>query len=128
MPLNKIAHREYYKEYSRARRRAGDLNFVTSSMLANAKSRSRKRGMEFDITKEYLLSIWPDECPVLGIAWNFAGTKKDRYGSPSLDRIDNSKGYVPGNVRIISTRANMIKTNLTYDEVRLLYENFHKVR
>jgi len=40
--------------------------------------------------------------------------------SPSLDRIDNSKGYVPGNIAVISMRANMIKNNATLAELKAI--------
>jgi hypothetical protein len=40
--------------------------------------------------------------------------------SPSLDRIDNTKGYVPGNVWVISWRANDLKRNATLEELKLL--------
>ena len=39
---------------------------------------------------------------------------------PSLDRIDNSKGYVPGNIAVISMRANMIKNNATLAELKAI--------
>lgn len=35
---------------------------------------------------------------------------------PSLDRWDSSKGYVPGNVFVISYRANTLKNSATLDE------------
>ena len=40
--------------------------------------------------------------------------------SPSLDRIDNSKGYVPGNIAVISMRANMIKNNASLVELKAI--------
>jgi hypothetical protein len=37
--------------------------------------------------------------------------------SPSIDRFDNSKGYVKGNVWIISDRANRLKSNLSKEDL-----------
>jgi hypothetical protein len=37
-----------------------------------------------------------------------------------LDRIDNSKGYVPSNIAVISMRANMIKNNATLAELKAI--------
>lgn len=50
---------------------------------------------------------------------------KDRakQGDPaiaSLDRKDNSKGYVPGNVFIISHRVNTLKGSISLEELRAL--------
>jgi hypothetical protein len=40
-----------------------------------------------------------------------------RVGPPSLDRVDSSRGYVPGNVQWISELANRIKSDATSAEV-----------
>jgi hypothetical protein len=48
------------------------------------------------------------------------GNGKSTASSPSLDRIDSSKGYVKGNVRVISHRANLLKNNATVEELKLL--------
>ena len=85
------------------------------SMLKRAKSRAVKKGIDFDLTVEDI--IIPDICPVLGIPL-FMGTKKRHDNSPSLDRIDNSKGYVKGNVRVISWRANHLKSDSNIQELR----------
>jgi hypothetical protein len=56
--------------------------------------------------------VIPTYCPALGIKLKAAvGVKSNRDLSPSLDRIDPSKGYVPGNVQVISYLANKIKQN-----------------
>ena len=61
----------------------------------------------------------PDCCPVLGIKLE---RNRDKCGpgpgSPTLDRIVPSLGYVPGNVVVISHKANSIKSNATAAEIR----------
>jgi hypothetical protein len=64
---------------------------------------------------------FPDTCPVLGIDIYSNGRQTDN--SPSLDRIIPELGYVPGNVRIISRRANMLKSNATSDEIAAVYND-----
>lgn len=41
--------------------------------------------------------------------------------SPSLDRFKPELGYVKGNIHVISTRANRIKNDATYNEIRKLF-------
>lgn len=64
-------------------------------------------GLPFSIEVGSLLI--PSLCPVLGIPLIVGGKRSPN--SPSLDRIEPSRGYVPGNVRIISDRANRLKSN-----------------
>ncbi len=47
----------------------------------------------------------------------YVGEGKPHEGSPTIDRLDPSKGYVQGNVVVISNKANRIKSNATSDEV-----------
>lgn len=79
-----------------------------------AKSRANKKGREFSI--ELSDVVIPALCPVLGIPM-------DR---PSLDRIDGTKGYVKGNVRVISHRANMLKNNATIEELTLVLRDLKR--
>jgi hypothetical protein len=37
--------------------------------------------------------------------------------SPSLDRIKPELGYVPGNIQVISARANVMKNDATPEEL-----------
>lgn len=86
--------------------------------LGQAKRRATKDGRQFDITIEDLLPL-PTVCPVLGIELNYAGTKVRGFvdTSPSIDRIDSSKGYIKGNVQIISWRANRVKSDASVEEL-----------
>ena len=80
-----------------------------------AKHRAKTRGMDFDITKEDI--IIPDVCPVLGIEISRRNTKQSR-SSPSIDRIDSTKGYTKDNIQVISWQANTMKTNATKEELQ----------
>lgn len=62
------------------------------------------------VTAAYVHSIIPDACPIFGTEFVFRGNKKMIPESPSLDRLDPKLGYVPGNVVIISVKANLIKS------------------
>lgn len=83
-------------------------------MLTAAKRRARTRRMVCTITKADI--IIPRMCPLLGIPL-FVGVGKPGPNSPSLDRIRNEIGYIPGNVWVISHRANSLKSNLTAEEI-----------
>lgn len=50
-----------------------------------------------------------------------------RPASPSLDKIIPSLGYVPGNVRIISARANLLKNDATVDELRAILKDAEQI-
>lgn len=94
------------------------------SLLCIAKGRARKRGLEFDVSIDDL--DIPTHCPLLGIEINYRA--KGRGGSnnsPSIDRIDTSKGYTKGNVWIISWRANRLKSDATLDELRGIFLNLN---
>ena len=61
----------------------------------------------------------PDFCEVLGfpLVYDGRGRKRPHPDSPSLDRLIPSLGYVNSNVRVISHRANLLKSNATPDEM-----------
>lgn len=85
-------------------------------MLIRSRARAKTRGIEHRITIDDVLAVWPTDgrCPVLGIELERnLRSHHGAPGSPSIDRIDNSKGYVVGNIHVISLQANSIKTDYT---------------
>jgi hypothetical protein len=88
-------------------------------LLLSAKHRSIKKGVVCTI-KEEDIHI-PTICPVLGIAiekvFNPDGKRGACEGSPSLDRIDNTKGYIKGNIQVISNKANSMKNSATPEQL-----------
>lgn len=95
-------------------RRAWRSKNLVRCLLNEARSRARARGVEFTIT---LGDIPPmgTRCPLLGHPFPPPDQRRTPF-SPSLDRIDPTKGYVPGNVWIVGYRANLIKNDGTAEE------------
>lgn len=63
---------------------------------------------------------WPETCPLLGIPLNYTKGQGRTDNSPSIDRIVPHLGYIPGNVIVISWRANRIKNNGNSKELRAI--------
>ena len=83
---------------------------IESKILRRAKSRAKQRELEFNLTIEDI-SI-PKTCPVLGIDLFVTTGRSGSYdNSPSIDRINPNKGYIKGNIQIISALANSMKSN-----------------
>lgn len=107
-------HREYE---AKRRRKASESSkdYWAKVLYYSRKAHAKKEGLKFEIEVGDLLPI-PDVCPVLGIPI-YRNEEKHGPNSPSVDKLIPSKGYVKGNVRVISWRANSIKSDATIDEV-----------
>ena len=91
------------------RYRANPLGYL----LMIAKSRAKKSDINFDINVEDL--ELPSICPILLEPIDILNSSY-RYGA-SLDRVNNELGYVKGNVRVISRKANRLKGDATADQL-----------
>lgn len=85
-----------------------------SKMLARAKTRAKSRGIEFNISLDDIYI--PEWCPIMDFKLEVHKGRLQK-NSPSLDRIDPDKGYVKGNVWVISYLANAIKGQATPEEL-----------
>lgn len=92
---------------------------IARRLISYIKTRASNRGLEFSLSPKDLFPF-PKHCPMLGIPLVYLGSNKNRNNAASIDRIDNSKGYIPGNVHIISWRANHIKNDATVEELRAI--------
>jgi len=94
-------------------------------LYKNIKSRCKRIGREFSIELEDI--IIPEKCPVFG----FDLKREDRQTwmcAPSVDRIDSSKGYIKGNVTVVSRRANILKKDATLEELEQLFNYYKTLR
>ena len=96
--------------------RIGNEKNIINYLLRGARSRCKISGLQCTVTSADIKLV--HICPLLGIPLKIAkGVGNANANSYSLDRIDNSKGYIPGNVWIISRRANLIKSDATLEEL-----------
>ena len=91
-------------------------------MLINAsKQRAKLKNRDHSITVDDIKAIYPTDgcCPIFGmkLEFNNAGFREN---SPSIDRIDSSKGYTTDNIQIISWKANRIKSYATVEELEII--------
>lgn len=103
---------------------------VEKCMWGAAKSRAKRDNLSFNI--EISDIIIPDICPILGIKiFHNIGNGKMTDNSPVLDKIVPSLGYVKGNVKVISNRANRLKNYLTLELIEkiksYIIDNYPKI-
>lgn len=98
---------------------AKDHNWKLEQTLKASKERASRKKLEHSLTLEQLILLYPKDnlCPIFGIELQW-GFPKDT--SPSLDRIDSTKGYTYDNCQIICNKANRIKSDATPKELELL--------
>lgn len=106
---------------------------ITSGLVNHARARAKDKNLSFDVDAAFIRSMVGENaqlashCPLLGIPLEWS-THRDNGGkalpgSPSLDRIDSTKGYTKDNVWVISHRANSIKNNASHEELTLVAQN-----
>lgn len=96
-------------------------NNIQQYIYSNARARAKSKKQEFTITRNDV--IIPEFCPILGIKLEVLDSGRTG-SSPSIDRLDNEKGYTPENILVISDRANTLKSDSTQEERRKIY-NFY---
>lgn len=107
------------KEY----RRQYVLKNYDKHLYDKCKARCKKDGITFNLTPDDIKI--PNKCPVLGIKLK-PSIKGISENNPTIDRIIPSLGYVKGNIVVVSWRANRLKSNASFDEIRRLYEFYAK--
>lgn len=116
--LNAYQRRRHPEVYQKERERmALDMEFRAKTLLHSVRSNARKRGIPYDISWTDIVPLLKQGiCAVSGLTLDFAVARGNPRG-PSIDRIDSSKGYVPGNVQVVCLQANMAKGKWDYDSL-----------
>ncbi len=118
--------RRPYSELSQAKKRAScersrkyRVKYYERYLVVRLRRKAEKLGLPFDLTEEDV--VVPSVCPVLGIPIEKDG-RGQRDTAPSVDRTIPGRGYVQGNVAVISMKANRIKNDATLEELRLVVQ------
>lgn len=91
---------------------------IRQKMVSQKRARNKKvRNLEFSM--EWFHFSLPESCPCTGVKFN----SNDWKTCPSIDRINNLRGYVPGNIWVISAQANAIKSSATGDQIMMVYDH-----
>lgn len=89
-------------------------------LIRTSKSSANARNLEHELTDEDVKLLWELQngcCYWLGVPLSEDAELPDRHPlKPSLDRLDNSKGYIKDNVVITSTFANLGRSNTTVED------------
>jgi hypothetical protein len=90
-----------------------NLRLRISRKLAEAK----RKDIPCDINADYIISLWElqqGRCALTGVEMEITG--EPGPNNLSIDRIAPDRGYVRGNVQLVTYRANQSKGNMTINE------------
>lgn len=110
--------KEAYLKFLEKIRKYNDDNWWIGT-LSQLKRRAKDLNISFNLTKEDLYV--PEICPLLKIPISRKNPKK--LYCVSWDRIIPELGYTKGNVRAISLKANIMKNNANFEELKCFAEN-----
>jgi hypothetical protein len=119
------AFRERFNARERAKRE--NPEFRIRKLAGQARGRAKARGLPFDDDISDLLPP-PTHCPALGIPLDYSMGRGQCMSSPSIDRIDNTKGYVKGNRVVVSMLANTRKSDLSVADLRRMADFYESQR
>lgn len=91
-----------------------------SHLLRNCRGNARKRGLDFALTVEGIEGMLaPMVCSATGLplTWGHDGDTSRNPWAPSIDRLDCSKGYVPGNVRVVCVLYNLARSDFRDEDL-----------
>jgi len=95
---------------------------IPKTILSIVKAQARNRNIPIKIDGDYLNALWlkqQEKCALTGLPLIMDARTKNRTpwsNTASLDRIDSSKGYIPGNVQWVHPIINMMKNHFAQDQ------------
>ena len=96
------------------------LKKCLNSRVLGARDRAKKHNIPFNLTLEYVQSLWDYQnglCAISGIPMTYEIQVGRTPTNLSIDKIDREKGYVEGNIQLVCMACNQIKSDLTEDEM-----------
>lgn len=93
-----------------------EQKYPARKMLTQCRGNAKQRGLECNLTLQMIEEmLQPMTCSATGLPLSFERIDGQRHSRspwyPSIDRLDNSVGYVPGNVRVVCSIYNFMRSN-----------------
>lgn len=91
----------------------------SSSRFSEIKHSAKVRNLDFEIGIDFAWKLFEEQeglCALTKLPMCMGKNNKNR-GNASMDRIDNSKGYVPGNVRWVLIDVNLMRRDMSDEEL-----------
>lgn len=115
---------ERRREWHQERQVIKSLEDKFKEIVHKCQYRAKEKLVPCTITWEDVKSVYTDICPILNMPLNWDSSSEGRTeNTPSIDRIIPELGYVPGNIKIISNLANMMKSYATKEQLLTFSKN-----
>lgn len=115
-------------KYNRTLQSSSPKNYLQMA-VSNAKQRAKTKQVPFELTLDYIMGLWKTQkgrCTLTGLAMTYSvGDKKARDMNVSIDRIDSTKGYTLGNVHLVCSRVNVMKSDLDMTDFQWWVRTLH---
>lgn len=98
---------------------------IKGYMIRNIKGSAKRRKLEFNL--DYSDITLPKYCPLLEIEIDYSRKSFNNFNSATVDRMDNSKGYIKNNIIILSRLANSMKNEANFELLKTFSKNIIKV-
>lgn len=115
--------------YQRNKAKARELNLAwrasspASALLYSCRKSAKARGLECTLTLERVIELAePMVCSVSGLPlrWDKEGDSFRNPWVPSIDRLDNSRGYHDDNIRLVCCAFNIMRSDFSDEVVKTL--------
>jgi hypothetical protein len=90
----------------RSARLRSSLKYRAEVRISNIRYRAKQMQVEFTLTPDwYQQRLEAGTCEITGLAFNMGFSKGDSPDSPSIFRIDKTKGFTPENCLLVLNRV-----------------------
>jgi len=111
------------KKYQQARRATKD-GYADRFM-----GRIKAHNPTTDVSREYLLSIFGDQCAVTNVPFQFIRNGKNSFENPyapSIDRIDSKLPYQVDNIQVVLSAINFAKNAMSMKDFTNVWRDITK--
>lgn len=95
-----------------------NINALLHKKMHQARYNAARRGKEFSITIEDLISLAKSQHNLCALSKvKMAHCRTNKWANVSIDRIDNNKGYTPDNIRLVCAAVNSMRNRMSDEEL-----------